>query len=87
MGGELGDKKVVDVVCGYKHTAALTDDGKVYTWGAGKEGELGHGDTEEVELPKLVEVLKEKKVVKLGAGNGFTIALTDGGELFSWGAN
>ena len=22
----------------------LTDDGHVYSWGAGKEGQLGHGD-------------------------------------------
>ena len=59
----------------------------MYTWGYGKEGELGHGNSEEYKLPKLVEGLKEKKLIKIGAGNGFTIALTDEGALYSWGAN
>lgn len=29
------DKKVVDVALGEYHTAVLTDDGSVYTWGYG----------------------------------------------------
>lgn len=31
--GDLKDKKVVQVDCGFKHTVALTSDGQVYTWG------------------------------------------------------
>ncbi len=73
--------------CGFKHTVALTKEGKVYTWGEGREGELGHGDETESALPRMVEALKEKKIVKVGAGNGYTIALSEEGELYSWGAN
>ena len=42
--GDLSDKTVVDVACGFQHTACVTDQGDVYTWGLGKSGALGHGD-------------------------------------------
>ena len=40
-------KKVVYVDCGDFNSAALTDDGELYTWGGGgkhlNKGQLGHG--------------------------------------------
>lgn len=44
--GELAGKTVVGVSCGATHTAAITDEGKVYTFGGGVSGQLGHGDKE-----------------------------------------
>ena len=32
------------VACGRQHTALLESTGRLYTWGAGKHGQLGHGD-------------------------------------------
>lgn len=46
------DEEVVRVSCGKNHTVALTKSGKVYTWGYGKEGALGHGDLEQQNQPK-----------------------------------
>lgn len=42
--GELENKAVKSVSCGFQHTACVTEDGEVYTWGHGKNGALGHGD-------------------------------------------
>jgi len=36
--------KAAKVACGGFHTAAITVDGKVYTWGGGEHGQLGLGD-------------------------------------------
>ena len=36
--------KVTQVACGFRHTACVTDDGSLYTWGAGRNGQLGHKD-------------------------------------------
>ena len=40
--GLLG-KRVVHIACGTDYSAAVTDDGELYTWGCGAHGRLGHG--------------------------------------------
>ena len=49
----------------------MTEDGDVYTWGNGKSGALGHGNWDEVVLPKKVEGLSG--IVKIDCGLDFTI--------------
>jgi alpha-tubulin suppressor-like RCC1 family protein len=46
-----------------KHSAAITDDGKLYTWGEGFCGQLGHGTAESKPEPTLVEGLSTVQVV------------------------
>jgi E3 ubiquitin-protein ligase HERC2 len=48
---------VVDVACGGAHSAAITASGELYTWGKGRYGRLGHGDSDDQLKPKLVEAL------------------------------
>lgn len=83
--GDLADKKVVDVACGFQHTVAVTDTGDVYTWGYGKNGALGHGDWDQVNMPKRVEGLANIKRVQ--CGNDFTVVQDSEGNLFSFGSN
>jgi alpha-tubulin suppressor-like RCC1 family protein len=40
--GDLTDKPVLGVACGFAHTTCFTEDGDVYSWGNGKMGALGH---------------------------------------------
>ena len=37
-----GVGKVVDFSCGEEHCALLNQDGEVFTWGYGNDGQLGH---------------------------------------------
>ena len=37
--------KVVKVSCGPNHTVVITEDHKVYSWGFGGYGRLGHSET------------------------------------------
>ena len=46
-----------DVSAGSSHSAAITSDGELYTWGLGEYGRLGHGDTNNVNKPKLVRLI------------------------------
>lgn len=44
---------VVDVAAGGSHNAACTSRGKLFTWGKGRYGRLGHNDNEDQLKPKL----------------------------------
>jgi alpha-tubulin suppressor-like RCC1 family protein len=49
------DVVVRQVECGGLHTACVTEDGRVYTWGNGKDGELGHHhDPSMKQIPRQV---------------------------------
>jgi RCC1 and BTB domain-containing protein len=37
---------VVNVACGSRHTACLSNEGKLYSWGDKENGVAGHGDIE-----------------------------------------
>jgi E3 ubiquitin-protein ligase HERC2 len=51
---------VLDIACGSAHSACITAQGHVLTWGKGRYGRLGHGDSEDQLQPKLVEALLGK---------------------------
>ncbi|EQC37098.1 hypothetical protein SDRG_05325 [Saprolegnia diclina VS20] len=46
---DLTDVAIVHMALGARHSMALSDDGVVYTWGAGEFGQLGHGDPHNAE--------------------------------------
>uniref|UniRef100_A0A452J6J1 Uncharacterized protein n=1 Tax=Gopherus agassizii TaxID=38772 RepID=A0A452J6J1_9SAUR len=45
--------EVVDIAAGGAHSACITAAGDLYTWGKGRYGRLGHGDSEDQLKPKL----------------------------------
>jgi len=47
-------KRVFYIACGSAHSAAITSDGELYTWGQGQYGRLGHSDEVSQHTPKLV---------------------------------
>jgi len=50
----LDGHRVVRVAAGQQHAAAVTDDGKLFTWGGGTFG-IGHGDGHDLLTPRQVE--------------------------------
>lgn len=50
----LKSKRIRDIACGSSHSAAITSNGELYTWGLGEYGRLGHGDNVTQLKPKLV---------------------------------
>ncbi|XP_035381674.1 probable E3 ubiquitin-protein ligase HERC1 isoform X2 [Electrophorus electricus] len=77
---------VGEVSCGSSHTTALSKDGRtVWSFGGGDNGKLGHGDTNRVYKPKVVEALQGMFIRKVCAGSQSSLALTSTGQVFSWG--
>ena len=83
----LRGKSIVDIACGGSHSACITNTGELYTWGKGRYGRLGHGDSDDQLLPKLVEALRGQRVIDVacGSGDAQTLCLTDNDCVWSWG--
>uniref|UniRef100_A0A1Q3F9S7 Putative hect e3 ubiquitin ligase n=1 Tax=Culex tarsalis TaxID=7177 RepID=A0A1Q3F9S7_CULTA len=84
---------VQQAACGGSHTLLLTKDGKLYTCGNNDHGQLGH-DTSNVpnKRPrmsqfKFVSSLENYIVTQVSCGLFHSLALTNWGQLFSWGSN
>ncbi|XP_065839142.1 uncharacterized protein [Oscarella lobularis] len=58
----------------------------IYTWGAGARGMLGHGDDVDEKTPRVVEALLGRNMKMATCGSHHTMALSVGGEVFSWGS-
>ncbi|XP_069758992.1 probable E3 ubiquitin-protein ligase HERC1 isoform X8 [Narcine bancroftii] len=77
---------VGEVSCGSSHTIALSKDGRTaWSFGGGDNGKLGHGDTNRVYKPKVIEALQGMFIRKVCAGSQSSLALTSTGQVYAWG--
>lgn len=81
----LTGQVVAHVTCGSYHTAAVTTDGALYTWGGGMYGKLGHGNEAGCSTPKRVDGLAGLIVAQIACGSRHTVALVSTGAAYSWG--
>ncbi|MCL2843640.1 MAG: S-layer homology domain-containing protein [Oscillospiraceae bacterium] len=73
------------IAAGARHSAAIRNDGTVWTWGNNENGQLGDGTRNIRNRP--VQVLGLSNMIDVAVGDGFTIALRDDGTIWSWGTN
>ena len=74
---------VVSVSLGGNHSAAITTDGSLYTWGSNDCGHLGDGTTDDKSTP--VKIMDN--VVSISVKDGTCAAITTDGSLYTWGNN
>lgn len=79
-----GAVKFTDVATGHGLSVALTDDGKVWTWGNALHGALGINTSNNTASPQLTNL---SHVADVAAGSAHVLALMDNGTVFSWGYN
>jgi len=79
--------KVVMVSAGDSHTAALTEDGKVFAWGTFRDssGPIGLTSTNSGLQKTPLRIFQNVLVKKISSGSDHIIALTIDGEIFSVG--
>ena len=95
---EFQDLKFKHVSCGKNHVAAVTVDGRVVTWGNPDNGKLGHGEkdagkgykpknyADRSEIDFVSGELEGKQVKSVEWGFNITVALTEDGDVYSWGS-
>ncbi|CAJ1065607.1 hypothetical protein L3Q82_018869%2C partial [Xyrichtys novacula] len=83
----LGD--VVSVACGQDHSLALCKSGQVFSWGANEDGQLGMlpDQQHKCRRPSRVPIPMPVPVIQVACGNVHCLALTEGGDVFTWGRN
>ena len=78
------NRRIVSVASGSQHCLALSAVGEVYSWGAGANGALGHGDENDRAVPSRIESLE--RIESIAAAFVFvSAAIDDCGGLFTWG--
>ena len=90
-------KKIKHISCGTVHNLALTDDGKIFSWGAAMGGQLGHEEkilmknsgnkNLYLSKPTIISKLFDMKINinKISCGEAHSIALSKDGNVYSWG--
>ncbi|XP_031140033.1 probable E3 ubiquitin-protein ligase HERC4 isoform X4 [Sander lucioperca] len=76
----LRSQRVIYISCGEDHTAALTKEGGVFTFGAGGYGQLGHNSANHEINPRKVFELMGNVVTQIACGRQHTIAFTPSRE-------
>ncbi|KAL4567707.1 hypothetical protein LXL04_023299 [Taraxacum kok-saghyz] len=89
--------RTVRAACGAWHTAAIVEvmvgnssssncsSGKLFTWGDGDKGRLGHGDKESKLVPTCV-ALVDPNFCQVACGHSMTLALTTSGHVYAMGS-
>ena len=77
--------KVAQVAAGDRHTVICTTEGRVWTFGYGGAGQLGHGGNADEMVPRMVEGLVGLKVAQVAAGDRHTVIYTSEGRVWTFG--
>ncbi|XP_019177516.1 PREDICTED: uncharacterized protein LOC109172733 [Ipomoea nil] len=89
--------RVKSVACGSWHTAAIVEImaghfesnnsvGKLFTWGDGDKGRLGHSDQDNRLVPTCVARLVEQDFVQVSCGRTLTVVLSSTGKVYTVGS-
>ncbi|XP_017765568.1 PREDICTED: probable E3 ubiquitin-protein ligase HERC4 isoform X2 [Eufriesea mexicana] len=76
------------VACGAFYSLAVNEWGQLFSWGSNIEGQLGLNSKNVMECsPHMIKTLGTSVVVQIACGMKHALALTNNGELYSWGSN
>lgn len=88
--GSLSGKIVVAIAAGANHTLALSSDGRIFSWGANNNGQLGIGSSFPFSINSPTAVwgvglIEGKTVIAIAAGSDHSLAVTSDGKVYAWG--
>ncbi|KAH9370610.1 hypothetical protein HPB48_010727 [Haemaphysalis longicornis] len=80
-------RRCIGVACGQTSSMAVLENGEVFGWGYNGNGQLGLGNNVNQTSPRRVTNLQGVVIQKVVCGYAHTMALSDEGVLYTWGAN
>jgi uncharacterized repeat protein (TIGR02543 family) len=83
--------KIVSVDAGSSFSVAVSDQGRIFTWGMNSEGQLGNGTKDNRSVPfeitLAIPLLEGESVEMLETGSAHATLLTTHGRVFAWGSS
>ena len=73
------------VTCGFNYSVAVSNEGQLYSWGCGRFGVLGHGDTQNRAEPTLIKISETVRFEKVRAGYCHVGFIDTNGQLYTCG--
>lgn len=83
----LGLAGIVAIAAGDAHAVALDASCRVYTWGEGRNGQLGTGQFIMQHSPSPLNILDRKGVVTIACGASHSVFITGYGHVYATGRN
>jgi alpha-tubulin suppressor-like RCC1 family protein len=83
----LSRTRVRSASAGTLHSLVVTEDGFLFSFGRGFEGQLGHRKSDVVLIPKKIRALNRVRITSAAAGGFNSLALASDGTVFSWGSD
>jgi alpha-tubulin suppressor-like RCC1 family protein len=91
---KLDDKVIVQISAGWEHSLALTQEGRMYSWGSGYKDTrrgvippvLGLGHSENRPSPELIASVESVKIASIACGWDHCLAVDEKGKVLSWGS-
>ena len=88
------ETKIKKVALGMFHALALDFEGRLYSWGSGASGQLGHNKLQNdvkhtfiQKEPQIIVDIASQNIQDIAVGAKHNLALSDKGSLFTWGCN
>lgn len=81
----LENVRVVSVSAGWQHSLFLDSEGRVYSCGAGGVGRLGHGNEQNLTVPKQIRALDGVFITHIVAGAWHNLVLSNRNQVYSFG--
>lgn len=78
--------KIIDVAAGEDFFHFLCQNGQLLSYGKNDMGQLGNGNREKKEKPRVNQNIKEP-LIQISCGLHHTVALTKTGQVLTWGGN
>ncbi|KAK7861893.1 hypothetical protein R5R35_010793 [Gryllus longicercus] len=79
--------EIIDFSCGSNHTVAIDVKKRVFSWGWGGLGRLGHAEQKDEFIPRLIKFFdsQSRGVKSVHCGSSYSLALNDFGVLYLFG--
>ena len=86
----LKNKEIISIKSGWEHSIAQDKDGMIFSWGNNSCCQCGFEPNDNsngnILFPSNIIELNNKNIIEISCGNEHTLALSNEGEVYSWGS-